>query len=339
MDLDRYMIANQNSWNRLSHLTEIARKSPKNLKTHERTELMNLYQKTATQLSYIKTHFKDPALVSQLTEKVAKANSVIYHQNTNFAKSVSDFFTTHFPAAVWQLRYYILTSAALLLIPWIAGGYWLGANPDLIETYFGVSNGDQQSLVAEEFEAYYSTGAAEGFFSVIALNNIAVSLYALAGGILLGLGTVFILLTNGVNIGVALGIFIDANEQSKFWRLILPHGLLEITAIIVAGGAGLALGWALLKPGEKTRSQAFSDQAQRCITIVLGLSTCFLLAALIEAYVTPSILPDAVRIVIGLLALFAYLYYWTIYGRKANQAGYTGLISEISDTRAYNVAS
>ena len=81
------------------------------------------------------------------------------------------------------------------------------------------------------------------------MNNIQVSILAFAAGALLCVVTAFILVTNGANVGVAAGTFAAVGEQPRFYGLILPHGLLELSAVIVAGGAGLAIGWAIIGPG------------------------------------------------------------------------------------------
>jgi len=335
VDLDRYVLQNQQSWNLLTFLTEKAHKKPKSLTMNEYSELLALYKKTATQLSFVQSHFKDPVLVTELTSKVSFANSVIYHRKIKLVDLISDFFNIHFPAAVWHLRYYILISALIFFIPFLVGGYWLGNNPDLIESYFGMSESQQKIFVEERFEAYYSEGSATGFFTLVAFNNIFVALLALATGILLGLGTVYILFSNGLNVGVALSAFIKADDQYTFWKLILPHGLLELTAIVVAGGAGLALGWAILSPGEYSRAEAFSRQALRSVTIVLGLSVCFVIAAIIEAFVTPSSLPDYVRISVGLLAVLSFIGYWAFMGSRAANQKFTGVFSDKTDNRSF----
>ena len=101
----------------------------------------------------------------------------------------------------------------------------------------------------DDFEAYYSSAPAGEFATAVTVNNIQVGFLAFASGILLCVVTAFILVNNGANVGQAAGLFAAAGEQSKFYGLILPHGLLELSAIVVAGGAGLAIGWAIVDPG------------------------------------------------------------------------------------------
>jgi len=132
---------------------------------------------------------------------------------------------------------------------------------------------------------------------------------------------------NGANVGVAGGLFHDAGEASKFYGLILPHGLLEITAIIVAGGGGLRLGWSLISPGDRSRTQALVAEAQRSASIIIGLVLVFVLAGLIEGFVTPSPLDTWARVSIGVAAFLAFWGYVIALGPSAVNAGFTGSIA------------
>ena len=153
-------------------------------------------------------------------------------------------------------------------------------------------------------------------------------LLAFAAGILLCVVTAFILVSNGANIGQAAGLFAAVGEQPKFYGLILPHGLLELSAIIVAGGAGLAVGWAVIDPGDRTRRVALAEQGRRSAVIALGLALAFVVAGAIEGFVTPSGLPTPMRVAIGLSVFVAFWTYVTVLGRRAAALGYTGALGE-----------
>ena len=148
------------------------------------------------------------------------------------------------------------------------------------------------AYVEEDFASYYSSAPASQFAAEVTFNNIQVSITAFALGILACVGTAAILVFNGANVGVAGGLFAAVGEPGKFWGLILPHGLLEITAVIVAGGAGLRLGWALIDPGDRTRGRALTEEGRRSVIVILGLVFAFVTAGLIEGFVTGSPLPD-----------------------------------------------
>ncbi len=114
------------------------------------------------------------------------------------------------------------------------------------------------------------------------------SFTAFAAGILLCVGTAYILLLNGSNVGYVAGWFAVAGAQPFFYGLILPHGLLELSAVVIAGASGLRLGWAVIAPGDRTRGQSVAEEGKRAVVIVLGLVLAFIVAGAIEGFVTGS---------------------------------------------------
>ncbi len=115
-----------------------------------------------------------------------------------------------------------------------------------------------------------------------------VAIVAFAAGIGLCLPTALILALNGASIGAVAGLFHAAGQAPKFWGLILPHGLLELTAVCVAGAAGLRLGWTIIDPGDRPRGVALAEEARQAMVIVLGLVVVFAAAGVIEGFVTGS---------------------------------------------------
>ncbi len=119
---------------------------------------------------------------------------------------------------------------------------------------------------------------------------------------------------------MAAGLFAAVGEAPKFWGLILPHGLLELTAVCVAGGAGLCLGWTLIDPGDRPRVVALAEEGRRAMLIVLGLVVVFGVAGTIEGFVTGSGLPTTVRVGIGVVAGIVFLLYFVGQGRAVSHA-------------------
>jgi uncharacterized membrane protein SpoIIM required for sporulation len=155
-----------------------------------------------------------------------------------------------------------------------------------------------------------------------------VAIYAFAAGILLCGVTAYILILNGSNVGVAAGLFAAAGESPKFWGLILPHGLLELSAVVIAGAAGLRLGWAIIDPGDRTRRDALAEQGRRSVVIILGLIVVFAVAGVIEGFVTGSSLHTFFRVGLGATVALAFWLYIFTQGRLAASNGFTGLLSE-----------
>jgi len=331
VDIDRYLARNQEGWARLQALTRKARRGVSRLEPGELDELVQLYQRTSAHLSYVRTYYRDAGLTARLTTLVADAASVIYGARSRTLRAMGRFFTTTFPAAVWHCRRLVLISAALTFLPSLALGVWLANSDRAIDA--AAPDAVREAYVEEDFEAYYSSEPAAQFATEVFVNNVRVSILAFAAGILLCVVTAAILMVNGANLGFAAGLFVAAGEAPRFWGLILPHGLLELTAVVIAGGAGLRLGWTVIDPGDRLRGEALAEEGRRSVVIVLGLIAAFATAGVIEGFVTGSSLPTVVRVGVGVTVEAAFLLYVVAQGRAAAARGLTGLLGEDDDRR------
>jgi len=336
MDIDRFVAMNQPVWDRLGQLTRRAGSGLRKMHAAEIDELVRLYQRVSTHLSYARTYYRDPALTARLTGLVATSGAVVYGTRPRSFRSLGQFFTTTFPAAMWHNRRFVVAAAILFFVPMIATTAWLATSPRAVDAVG--SPALRQAYLEEDFEAYYSSRPASEFAAQVTTNNIQVGFLAFASGIAFCVPTAALLAYNGANVGVAGGLFTAAGQTWKFYGLILPHGFLELTAVVVAGASGLALGWALIDPGERTRRQAVAEEGRRAVVMVLGLVLTFLLAGIIEGFVTGSPLPPAVRVGIGALAELAFLLYAFVLGRTAAAAGFSGRFGEDRDRLAFTAA-
>jgi uncharacterized membrane protein SpoIIM required for sporulation len=166
-----------------------------------------------------------------------------------------------------------------------------------------------------------------GLSTVILVNNIQVAFLAFALGITFGIGTVYLVAQNAMFIGVLAGAYTAAGKGGVFWALVLPHGLLELTAIAIAAGAGLRMGWSVIDPGDRRRSTAVAEEARDAAMVVLGVLPAFGVAALVEGFLTGTSVPDPVEIGIGVGMALAYLAVLFLPGRGSKAAG--GLDAEV----------
>lgn len=317
MDVDRYISVHRPAWDRLAYLSRRARRGVRRLDPAELDELVHLYQRVSGHLSHARTTYPDPGLVASLTRTVADANAAIYSTRASAPAAVRRFLRETFPGAVWRIRWFVLAAALLTLVPAFAVGGWIATSEAALEA--SGPEAVRAAYVAEDFEAYYSSGPAAQFAAEVTFNNIRVAVLAFAVGIFGAVGTAGVLMFNGGNVGVAGGLFHAVGEAGRFWGLILPHGLLELTAVIIAGAAGLRLGWSLIDPGDRRRAVALTEEARRSITVVLGLVIAFVVAGTIEGFVTGSPLPTWVRVGIGVTVEVAFLAYIWTYGRAAEE--------------------
>ena len=327
MDIDGYIARNEATWRRLADLTGRARRRVGDLAPPELDELIQLYQRTSAQLSYVRTYFHDRALTNRLTRLVADASGVIYGKRARTSRPIRTFFAVSYPAAVWDSRRFILIGVALVFVPALMMGAWLLHDSRALDA--SASPSERHTYVHDRFEQYYSEQPHALFFTEVTTNNIRVSFLAFAGGAAFCVLGAFMLVTNGVALGQAAAWMISEGDTMRFFGLILPHGLLELSAICIAGGAGLRLGWTLIAPGDRTRGEAMAEQGRRSIVIVIGLMTMFVAAGTIEGFVTGSGLAPAPRVAIGVVAWTAYVTYLVVFGRAAAAQGFTGALGEV----------
>lgn len=320
MDLDAYVVTHAAQWRRLEDL--LARRR---LSGPESEELVECYQQVATQLSVVRSSVPDAALVAHLSSLLARARNRSVGTRVTTWRGVTRFFTARFPAALYRLRWWWLTTAAVSVLATAVMILWLLEHPTVEQSLLTPT--EIEDLVTEDFERYYSESAASRFAAQVWVNNAWVTALCLALGIL-GLPVVWLLTTNLMNLAVVAAVMIRNERAGLFWGLLLPHGLLELTAVFVAGGVGLRLFWSWVEPGRRSRADALAHEGRTLATVALGLVAVLLVAGLIEAYVTPSPLPTWARLGIGVLALGAFLGYVFGVGRAAYRRGETGDIDQ-----------
>ena len=299
---------------------------PRRLSGAEIDELVSLYQRTATHLSILQTRSPDPVLVARLSRLVANARAAVAGAHVPAWRTVARFFTVTFPVAVYRTRRWWVTTALVSVAVAFALGLWVDTHPDVQRSLAPPS--EVRDLVNHQFADYYRAHPAHDFAAQVWTNNVWVCAEVLVGGFTFGLLTIYSLLTNVVNVGVIGGFMAAAGKLGVFFGLIAPHGVLELTAVFVASGAGLRLGWTTIDPGPRPRSDAIALEGRSTVVIALGLVFVLAVSGAIEAFVTPSGLPTWARIGIGLVAEALFLtYVWTL-GRRAALAGETGDLDE-----------
>jgi uncharacterized membrane protein SpoIIM required for sporulation len=316
VDLDAYVLAHAHEWQRLEQLVHRGR-----LQGPESDELVDLYAQVATHLSVVRTSAPDPSLVAHLSSLLAKARNKAVGTRVSTWRGFTSFFTERFPAALYRLRWWWLGTLAGNVVVTAVMMLWLLDHPNVEQSLLSPEEVDQ--LVNHGFEDYYSTYAASHFALQVWINNAWVSALCIAFGIL-GLPVIYLLFNNIQNLAVIGSIMHRHDHGQQFWGLILPHGLLELTAVFVAGGIGLRLFWSWIEPGELTRTQSIAREGRTAATVSLGLACVLMVSGVIEAFVTPSGLPTWARVGIGITAELAFFAYVFVVGRQAHNRGATG---------------
>jgi uncharacterized membrane protein SpoIIM required for sporulation len=321
VDIDAYVAAHRGEWDRLEELLRRAGRGRGRLDGAEVDELVALYQTVTTHLSVVRSSTPDPALLARLSTLVARARSAVTGSSAPAWRDLARFFVVTYPAALYRsMRWWVAVGVAFALVGLVVG-VWVAGDPHVQAT---IAAPDQiRQLVEHDFEDYYSSAPAGSFAAQVATNNAWVSALALALGVFL-LPVVWLLWQNALNVGVAGGLMAANDRLGLFFGLILPHGLLELTCVFVASGAGLRLGWSWIDPGGRSRSQALREEGQAAGALALGLAATLMVSGVVEAFVTPSGLPTWARVGIGASLWLAFLAYVVVLGGRAVRAGERG---------------
>ncbi|MEU6058721.1 stage II sporulation protein M [Streptomyces sp. NPDC047097] len=320
MDLDVFMTAHRAEWDRLDQLLGRGRR----LTGAETDELVELYQRTAAHLSLIQTSAPDPHLTARLTQLVARARATVTGTRRASWRDAIRFLTQGFPAAVYRSRHWWVPTAVLSILLASLIGWWIAAHPEVQSAIAAPEHLREMTRPGGEYESYYSSHPATSFAAQVWTNNAQAAAMCLVLGAFLCLPVLWILFLNMLNVGIGLGLMASAGRLDTFLGLLLPHGLLELTAVFVAAGTGLRLGWTVVDPGPRSRRSALAEQGRAAVGMAIGLAVVLLVSGVIEGFVTPSGLPTWARIAIGIAAEAGFLLYVYVLGGRAARAGETG---------------
>lgn len=320
MDIDAFAAVHRPEWERLRALSTRGR-----LSGAEADELVRLYQTAAGHLSTVRTSAPDPLIVSELSGLLATARGRIAGSHEAKLSDLSRFFVLSLPAAFYRVRWWTVAVGAIFVLLGTLTGWWVATNPAVLAS---LGSPEELEQYAEEaFAAYYSNYPAGDFAGQVWTNNAWIAAQCIALGIT-GVFPAFVLVVNAVGVGSSGGIMAAHGHLDVFFGLILPHGLMELTAIFVAGGAGLKLFWAWVAPGPRTRSRALAEEGRSLFIVALGLVLVLAVSGVVEGFVTPAAMPGWLKILIGALVLAGYWTYTIVLGRRAVAAGETGDLEE-----------
>lgn len=303
-----FIAKKQKSWNELEELLNRSRKA--NAKDLNR--LGYLYRRVTSDLAVARRDYPQDRCVIYLNELVSRAHSTVYQTSPLKRGSLLAFLRFGFPTVFRENLYFI--GVAFLMFALAFAGAYVSA---LIAPEFA------ENLVSEDYvnhikelgqDKWNSTSAEDRniFASFVMMNNIMVAFKAFAWGIMFMIGTVYILVFNGLYIGAIAGLCHVHGVALTLWSFVSPHGYIELTTIFIAGGAGMKLGHSLIAPTTLTRKQTLVNGAKTAIKLLAGCVFLLVIAGIIEGFVSPSDLPNGIKIAFGALTgilLFTYLFF------------------------------
>ncbi len=285
--------------------------------------LADLYTQLINDLAYARTFYPRSKVVGYLNGLAARTHLLIYKNKREDNKRFLTFWTTELPLILFVNKKYLYL--ALMWFGFFFSIGWVATvqNEDFVRMVLGNDYVDMTIQNIEEGDpmAVYKGSDEFPMFLRIALNNIKVAFYAFAMGLLFSVGTLYVLLNNGIMLGAFMGFFYERSLTLESWPVIFIHGTLEISAIVIAGAAGLLMGQKFLFPGTFSRLDALKKASRDGMKILVGLVPVFIIAATLESYVTRHTeMPLFLKLgIIGVSMLFIVWYYFLLPIQVQNQ--------------------
>lgn len=285
--------------------------------------LAKLYRRACEHLALARARAYPAHIVERLDHITADAHQVIYSRREYGVARVVKLVTQDFPCSVRAHARYVCLATAVFILPLLVMGWLVYAQPELI-----LSVVDPQT--AANFEDMYSPNAEAlgrrrdantdmAMFGFYIRNNVGVAFQCFASGLLAGIGSLFFLAFNGVQAGAIAGYLTERGLGATFYSFVVTHAAFELTAIVLAGAAGLRIGHSILAPGRKTRTQSLVAAARESIVIVYGCAGMLLIAAAIEAFWSSARwIPLLVKYSVAAICWLAVLAYFAWQGRRAS---------------------
>lgn len=312
MTLERFVAERRARWAELEAAVKRARRGRlRGTPAQEIERFGLLLRHAASDLAIARRDYPDAEVTAYLNTLCVRAHPLLYRGTPMRLSSIPGFYARGLPRAFRAAWPFVVASLALLAIGFVAGFVAVYLRPDLRSSLVPQSLFDQ--MARGQIQANVPDAPLAATF--IIQNNIRVALVAFAGGVVLGLPTAFVLLANGWMLGTIAAAVHEGGYDLAFWSLIVPHGVIELSVIVIAGGTGLMVGAALLRPGQLRRGDALGNAARRAVVLAIGMATLLIIAGTLEAFVSPSSLPGAAKLGAGAITALL-LYSWLLVGGR-----------------------
>jgi uncharacterized membrane protein SpoIIM required for sporulation len=318
MKLEAWLRERRPVWKRLETIVDqLLRSGPRRTGGRNIAELIEVYQSACADLARLRAIGAEPALVEPLNRLVIRAHGQIYRGSAASPWHLGRFFLRDYPRLFRRTWKFTFASFLVSLAAAFAGYWTVQDNPQIVADVMG---GNDREFYGEktiaDIRERFGHQSNPLFSSLIISNNVKVALLAFALGITFGVGTIGVLAVNGAMVGGLTGAFAKSGLAWKMWMVLLPHGALELSAIVIAGGAGLMVGYGLCCPGRRTRRRALREDVIVAMQLAAGLIPAFICAGLIEGLITPTdAIPDPVKVALGIAVAVVYWLYLLLAGR------------------------
>jgi uncharacterized membrane protein SpoIIM required for sporulation len=311
--IERFVAARRARWERLNTLIGRAASPRSGLSVAELEELTSLYRRATSDLATARRDFPDDRSTAFVNQLVARGHSVIYREPATPLSGLRRFAIRTLPAEFRSAWPFLVAAAALFVGPLIAALIAVSVAPEAATLMLPAAVISEVQSGGGWFDIELPKRPLAA--SLIMTNNLQVAFFALGGGMLAGLGTVYVLFMNGLSIGALMGAFVAYGLTTRLLWFVSPHGFMELSVIVIAGACGLMLARAIVWPGLRPRGQALTEAGSRSVRLLLGVLPFLVVAGVLEGFVSPADFAWYFKLAIGLFTAVVMYGYLLLVGR------------------------
>ncbi|HMG52734.1 MAG TPA: stage II sporulation protein M [Kofleriaceae bacterium] len=315
------------TWRELEHLLATAeQRGLRTLAAEQLARLPHLYRATLSSLSVARSISLDRALTEYLENLVGRAYFVVYGTRQHLRRQLTEFFLWKLPATVRAARWHLLAAALVTVAAAIAAFQLTSADLDYYYAFAGDMAGGRTpaSSTSELRDGLYHVEAGSGMLTTFAASlfshNARIGILAFATGFVAGLPTLLLLFYNGLAVGGFAALYHARGLAVDLWGWILPHGVTELTAVVLCGAAGFLLAQALVFPGAQSRMDSLRERGRAAAVIVLGAVVMLFFAGLIEGVFRQTVTSVPIRFTVAGTTAAGWIYYFGFVGRRRGAA-------------------
>jgi uncharacterized membrane protein SpoIIM required for sporulation len=311
MNLDQFLTQRRPNWQQLETLLEKTKNNIRALTPADLDTLGRLYRQATSDLALAQRDFPQQRATAYLNQLVSRAHSQIYRDEPLYWHKLTDFYRRQFPLLYRLLLPYTSFCFALFTLCALIAFLGVWRNPEAIYFFMGEEIAPLvQQVEAGKMWTEIEPNARAVAATSILTNNIRVMFLTFAGGITAGLLTLWVIFNNGLHLGAIFGLLQAHGMSGSLAEFIVAHGFVELSVIFLAGGCGLYMADALVRPGLQPRSDALIAHARQSVMAILGCVPLLIGAGLIEGLISPSGLASPIKLAIGLSTGVALHRYW-----------------------------
>ncbi|HZK72992.1 MAG TPA: stage II sporulation protein M [Clostridia bacterium] len=318
MRSEEFVALRRDDWNRLEDL--LARGGRGHLSSFAPAQVLTiaaLYRRATADLARAQRDWPDEPVHRYLNGLVGRGHGIVYRRGGNVWRRIRDFYTVALPRTYRAAWPYLVASAALLFVPAIVTYFVVLANPDAASGIApqSIIDGVRQHKLWTDIPPDTRVATA----GLIMANNILVVMLAFAFGVVFGLPVIYVLITNGISLGALFGLTQAYGISGGLFDFVIAHGVLELSIVVTLCAGGLMMGWALISPGNRKRTDALVIATRRAFILLVGLAPLLVVAGTIEGNISPSDVPFGIKVTIGLTTGLLFYSYLLLVGRGRSE--------------------